>query len=344
MGYVFDAIRRAGESAAEQPVSSTPTSLSEAELAGLASRVTPPVTGNSSAGAPGLPGAPDASAASTDAVSAPAEPARAAGDDAPAEPARAAGDDAPAEPVDPIVLSIAREDVDDRLVSLVDATSQVAEEYRSIRTALLARWEQKRRLVHTITSATPQEGKTITSLNLGLSFAELRNRSTLVVEADLRLPTFAKLLRLDDGPGVVQVLRGEASIDDAIRTLAGTRLRVMAAGESSSREAIQLLSSPRATQLLQTLRQRFDHTIVDTPPVIELADAGILGAQSDEVLLVVRMQRTPRPLVDQALRTLKGYAANVAGVVATDQQHARHQNYYYYGYSYRYRYQAKQAA
>jgi len=235
--------------------------------------------------------------------------------------------------------------IDDRLVSLTEPSAQMAEEYRGIRTSLLARWEHRRHLIHTITSATPQEGKTITSLNLGLSLAELRNRKTIVIEADLRLPTFNKLLHLGESKGMIGYLRGEAEVEDVIQTMEGTALHIITAGSRASNDAVQLLSSNRMIKLLEYLRTKYDHVIIDTPPVIELADAGILGGLSDEVMLIARISRTPKPLVEQALRALRSYNAPVAGVIATDQERGRNRYHYYrYGYRYRYRYYAKRAA
>lgn len=316
MGYIFDAIHRADRDAPPAPPAPSPppeTPLDEAPLAG-AHPLPPDHTAYPSASPPDRTPGPD---------------------DAPqplafvAEGAGIAGD------IDP--------GIDDRLVALTEPGSMMTEEYRSIRTTLLARCEHRRHLVHTITSATPQEGKTITSLNLGLSFGELRNRSTLVVEADLRLPTFAGLLNLGECRGLVHLLRGEASLAEVIQRVPGTRLDVIPAGERCGAEAIQLLTGQPMAELLKALRKRFDHVVVDTPPVTELADAGILGALSDEVMLVVRMGQTPRPLIEQAVRTLRGYHAPVAGVIATDQQRlAGHA--YRYRYGYRYQYQHRQAA
>ena len=235
--------------------------------------------------------------------------------------------------------------IDDRLVSLTEPSSQLAEEYRGIRTSTLARWDHRRHLVHTITSATPQEGKTITSLNLGMSLAELRNRKTIVLEADLRLPTFNKLLHLDESKGMIGYLRGEAELDEVIQTIEGSDLHIITAGSRASNDAVQLLSNHRMAKMLDELRTRYDHVIIDTPPVIELADAGILGGLSDEVMLIVRISRTPKPLIEQALRALRSYNAPVAGVIATDQERGRNRYHYYrYGYRYRYRYYAKRAA
>ena len=233
------------------------------------------------------------------------------------------------------------EGIDDRLVALTEPASLMSEEYRAIRTGIMARWEHRRNLVHTITSAAPQEGKTITSLNLGLSFAELRNRRTVVIEADLRLPQFTRLFNLPTGPGLVNVLQDEAELLDA--TVEVGPLHLIAAGGRANDRAAQLLHSSRMVSLLEQLRQRYDHVIIDTPPVIELADAGILGAMSDELILIVRMGHTPRTLVDQAVRTLASCNAPVAGVLATDQPR-RQGRYYKYGYQYRYRYTEKQSA
>lgn len=224
--------------------------------------------------------------------------------------------------------------LDDRLVSATDPLSIMAEEYRSIRTGILARWQQKKHIVHLITSATPQEGKTITSLNLGLSFAELRARRTIVVEADLRLPQFATLLGLPQGPGIIDVLEGKADLQKVITRLPGSGLHVIAAGGRAAAQAMQLLSTGLMASVIRRLRADFDHVIIDTPPVVQLADAGILGALSDDVMLVVRLGKTPSTLVDQAVRTLSNYNAPVAGVIATDDPHFR--NRYHYRYDYRY--------
>jgi capsular exopolysaccharide synthesis family protein len=243
----------------------------------------------------------------------------------------------PAEPTAELTpAQLAR--LDERLVALTEPQGLMAEEYRAIRTGLLARWQNKKHLVHTITSATPQEGKTITSLNLGLILAELRMRRTVVVEMDLRLPQFGRLLNLPETPGLVAVLEGDAPLNEAIHRVQGSRLDVIAAGRRANDRAVQLLSSSTAAELINTLRQRYDHVVIDTPPVIELADAGIVGALSDDVVLIARMNRTPRPLIEQAIKILTSYNAPVAGLIGTDNRAPRRRYLYRYGYSYGYGY------
>lgn len=230
--------------------------------------------------------------------------------------------------------------VDDRLVAMTSPASAMTEEYRSIRTSILARHDNERHLVHTITSATPQEGKTITCVNLGLAFAELRNRKTIIIECDLRLPTFGKLLNCDtDRPGLIDYLRGDAKVSEIIQQVEGSQLHIIPAGGRVSDEAVQLISGQRMSHLIQGLRAKYDHVIIDTPPVLQLADAGILGSQSEEVLVVARMRRTPRPLVEQAINTLASYNAQVNGIIATDNPRSRGRGYgYKYGYRYGYAY------
>lgn len=88
--------------------------------------------------------------------------------------------------------------------------------------------------------------------------------------------------------------------------------------------------------LMKKLRSSYDHVIIDTPPVLELADAGILGSVSNEVLLIARLNQTPRALIEQAIRILSSYNAPVGGLIATDQQRPQRRYYYKYGYKYGY--------
>jgi len=316
MGYIFDALNRGGH----PPDDREPRPADEQ----------PPVEPQATTGPP--PDSPDSPGAPACADPAERDPSDSL--------TNAADHDAQ---IPENVPQVPDDNLDDRLVAMLQPASIMAEEYRAIRTGLLARWKHKRQLVHTITSATPQEGKTLTSLNLGLSFAELRNRRTLVVEADLRLPQFEKLLGIEQSKGLTDLLAGEADVDEVIQQVGPNRLHVITAGPRANDRAVEMLSRNRMAALMKTLRGRYDHLIMDTPPVIELADAGILGTLSDEVLMVVRMNRTPKALVDQAIRTLESYNAPVAGLIATDQKPRRRRYYYYrygygYGHHYHYRY------
>ena len=208
--------------------------------------------------------------------------------------------------------------IDERLEVMHQSSGPVAEQFRAIRTSILARWRNQRHIVHAFTSAQGQEGKTLTVLNLGLSFAELSDRRTLVLEADFRRPRFASFLGLPAGPGLVDLLGQSATLAQTVVTLADTRLDVIPAGRIASHKALRVLSSPAAAALLGELRRRYDHVLIDTPAVLPCADAGVLGAASDEVILVARLDQTPEATVRQAIATLAGYNAPVAGLIVTD--------------------------
>lgn len=226
---------------------------------------------------------------------------------------------------------------DDRLVMVSDSGSVMSEEYRAIRTRILARFDQQRHLVHTITSATPREGKTISSMNLALAFSELTDRRTLVLEGDLRMPTFGKLFPTKEQPGLIQLLRGEALLDDVIQRTEVGNLDLIHAGGAVGDEAIRLISGSRLGHTLELLRSRYDHVIIDTPPVLELADAGILAKAADELMMVVRCHRTPRHLVNQAVRILQSYNIQVGGMILTNIPSESPAYHSRYGYRYRYR-------
>jgi len=351
MGYVFDAMARSKQRASEEgrpldPEPSASRSFSPdqplgAEAAGPAgesSRAAAESRADSNS-APRAGKHPDRAAAKGEPGDRPGAAGSNVSNDAPFPLERERSKSEPADPFHPVSRRTDLEEVDERLIALTDSGSVASEEYRAIRTGLLARIKHRRHLVHTITSATPQEGKTFTSLNLGLSLAELRNRKSIVVEADLRLPQFQKLFNLPQTPGVVQLLRNEARLDEVVHEIGERGLHVIPAGDRVQDQAVELLSRPDASDLLKALREKYDHVIVDTPPVIELADAGIIGRMSDEVLLIVRMNRTPHPLVEQAINTLSSYDAPVVGMIATDDQRHRRRYYAYrYGYRYGYRY------
>lgn len=206
----------------------------------------------------------------------------------------------------------------ERVVVHHDRGSVVTEQYRAIRTQILARARSRRLQIHTITSSIPEEGKTVTTANLGVVFSELRNKKTLMVEGDLRRPTFGKLFERECQVGMLQLLRGEVDdIDQALHETVYDNLQFLPAGGRDATHCTELLSSPRMAQILERLRDRYDHIFVDTPPVISVTDAAILAAMSDQTLLVVRLHKTPVDMVDRAKRLLKANNCNLAGVILT---------------------------
>ena len=214
-----------------------------------------------------------------------------------------------------------------------DRASIITEQYRAIRTQMLARIRNQRIQTVVITSASPNEGKSVTALNMGITFSELRTQKTLVVEGDLRRPSFPQLLDRDAYPGLLHVLKGEVDkVDDAIHPTVYDNLYFMPAGGRDNATSTELLSSPRMIQVLAQMKDQFDHIFVDTPPVLNVTDASILGAICDQVLLVIRMNTTPQDLVDRAKRLLRASNCNIAGAVLTHLANTTPKYLYRYAY------------
>ena len=215
------------------------------------------------------------------------------------------------------------------LVAHHDRGGRIAEEYRSLRTNLLAQYENERFCL-LVTSAEPGEGKTVTCLNLALVLAELQERRVLVIDADLRQARVARLLRTKRGPGLADVLRGKASADQAIVPTHYPNVFVIPAGEAGRAEIGELLGRPELEESLGHLRQAYDFVLFDTPPVNRSADTGIVGRTVKDALVVVRMNKTARESVDRAIRLLHAATIKPVGLVLT------HQKYYIPHYLYRY--------
>jgi len=199
-----------------------------------------------------------------------------------------------------------------------DRGSAITEQYRAIRTQILARSRNRRLQTHVITSSVPGEGKSVTTANLGVSFSELRNQQTLLIEADLRRPSFQMLFDRECTPGLLQLLRGDITdIDQAIHQTVYDNLQFMPAGGRDPTHSTELLSSPRMAQILDRLKDHYDHIFIDTPPVVTVTDAAILAGLCDQTMMVVRLHKTPVDMVDRAKRLLHANNCNVSGVILT---------------------------
>jgi capsular exopolysaccharide synthesis family protein len=197
-----------------------------------------------------------------------------------------------------------------------DRGGRIAEEYRSLRTNLLSKCPTDR-FCFMVTSAEAGEGKTVTCLNLALVLAERRDRRTIVVDYNLRQGGVAEMLGAKHGPGVAEVVQGRASLEEAIQPTAYPNLFFLSAGQSHAGQAGELMSRSELKSMVETLRDRFDYVLVDTPAVNHYSDAGITGLITGDALLVVRMRKTPKEAVQRAIRSLKATNVNVVGMLLT---------------------------
>lgn len=174
-----------------------------------------------------------------------------------------------------------------------------AEQYRVLRTNLLHHRRQPR--VIAVSSASPGDGKTTTSINLAGIFALKSDSQVLLIDADLRRCGLVEALGIPAGPGLADVLQGNCSVDDAIVRVDQLRnLCVLPSGKCQINPA-ELLDSPRWTALAEELRTRFSYIIVDTTPMASLADFMLVQHVCDGYLMVVRPDHTYRPALWNAI-------------------------------------------
>jgi protein-tyrosine kinase len=201
------------------------------------------------------------------------------------------------------------------LVAGLAPKSLAAEQYRQLRTRLSHAEGANNLRTVLITSPQKGEGKSVTSANLALTMAQELQRRVIIVEADLRKPSLQQLFGLPPGPGLSEYLVGAADLKDVMRFLPDHNLTVIHAGSTPTNPA-ELLGSTAMRRLLDQLRTRFDRVILDTPPVLPLADVAVLAPLVDGTLLVVRAGVTPKPAIENALRAFD--STRLLGVVLNE--------------------------
>jgi succinoglycan biosynthesis transport protein ExoP len=210
------------------------------------------------------------------------------------------------------------------------STRRMMESYWALRTALLLSHAGEPPRTIAITSAIPSEGKTTTAINLALTLAQGEDR-VLLIECDLRRPTFAMRLRVG-GAGLTQYLAGIKPLSECIRTLPQQQyLDVIPAGVTPPNPA-QLLGSRQFRNLLAEMRSKYKFIILDSPPIASVSDVQIIAAEVDGVLLVVRSGSTSRHIVQRSCRMLRQTGARLLGTVLNGIDF-RSDKYGYYGYS-----------
>jgi len=204
------------------------------------------------------------------------------------------------------------------LVAGLAPKSPAAEQYRGLRTRLAQTEGAHNLRSFLITSPQKGEGKSITAANLALTMAQELHRNVVLVEADLRKPSLQHLFGLPPCPGLADYLAGAADLASVMKFLPDYHLTVVPGGTAPTNPA-ELLGSTAMRRMLDQLRTRFDRVILDSPPVLPLADVAVLAPLVDGALLVVRAGMTPKPAIENALRAfdssrLLGLVLNESGM------------------------------
>ncbi len=191
--------------------------------------------------------------------------------------------------------------------------SPFSEQIRALRAGL---WlDTAHPKVVAITAARPAEAKTTTAMALGRSSA-MNGERVLVLDCDVRQPSFGRLMRADHSKGIVDYLLGQATLDEIVRRDRLTPMDYISAGTSKA-NSLGLFMSDAMTQCLETLRRDYDLVVLDAPPVFAMTDARIISRVADATLLCVRWRDTPRSVVSRSLDLLEEAKARVVGVSLT---------------------------
>lgn len=274
------------------------------------------------------------------------------------------------ERADTSALDVARGDLETgatphEIIVVERPHSVMAEAYRTLRTAVLLSSADNPPRIIQVASASSREGKTVTSINTAFTLAQSGAR-VLLVDADLRRPRCHRMVGAVRAPGLVDYLVGHSPLAQCVRQLAldgsgwhavpdvnrddgnghadgdangngkGKRFLVgrvdlLPSGTPAPNPA-ELLGSERMKQTLQQLREGYDYVIIDSPPVLPVADSVILGTMVDAVVLVIKGQATSKEMVRQAYSKLARLNVHVIGSVLNDVDVTSGDYYYYRGY------------
>ncbi len=230
------------------------------------------------------------------------------------------------------LLNVAPIKIDNLLLAAArDDKTEVVEEFNKLRASVIALTKgEKFSNTLMVTSTISEEGKTMTALNLAMSLAKEHDHTVLLVDTDLRRPSIHRFLGIYPEVGLVHCLRDNLPIEKALIKTGIGKLVILPAGEAI-KDPVDLLSSNRMKDIIRELKERYAerYVIFDSPPALPFADAGVLAANVDATLFVVREGRAQREDVIKTIAELKEH--NLLGVVYNDARtFFKKQAYYYY--------------
>ena len=213
-----------------------------------------------------------------------------------------------------------------RLACVTDSESLAAEKFRFLGISLqhLRRDRPLKKVL--ITSTIPQEGKSMVSANLACSLARRTQQRTLLVEGDVRRPSISQMFGLGRLPGICETLQGERDLMSSVYHLEGLGLWLLPAG-SSPQNPLEFLQSGRLSTMMDSLTAWFDWIIIDSPPVMPLADTSLWMRLADGVLLVVRQGITEKRQLQRGLEALE--PKKVIGALLNGSKRQTGSDYYY---------------
>jgi receptor protein-tyrosine kinase len=200
-----------------------------------------------------------------------------------------------------------------RIAASFPAGARAAEHYRMLRTNLALEAGEEPPVTTLFASSLPGDGATTTAINYAVALAQT-GRQVVLIDADLRNPALRDSFHIEHEGGLVDILEGDADLDEVLHLTTIETLSVLPAGAPTDIPA-ELIASERFQELLGTLRDDFDAVIIDGPPVLACTDATLLAAEADETIVVLRAERTARESAARAVAELRRATESFGGVV-----------------------------
>jgi capsular exopolysaccharide synthesis family protein len=214
---------------------------------------------------------------------------------------------------------------DSKLVSVVGRDSLAAEKFRFL-SVRLRHLQQRRTLKQLlVTSTIPEEGKSMVASNLACTLASRRQQKTLLIEGDLRRPTVQRQFGMGKVPGLSEYLEGVADATIPIYRLEALGIWVMPAG-SAPENPLELMQGGKLSPLMDKLKGWFDWIVIDSPPVLPLADTSVWMRLADGILLVARQGKTDREQLKRGLEAIE--PSKLLGALLNSSSNAAHNDYY----------------
>jgi succinoglycan biosynthesis transport protein ExoP len=225
------------------------------------------------------------------------------------------------------------DDINPELVTLHSPKSTASESYRGIRTSILFSSAEATPQVILISSAGPREGKTITAANLAITMAQSDSK-VIILDCDMRRPKSHKLLGVARDQGISNILVGSSDVKESILHTQIPNLDIIPSGPIPPNPS-EMLGSARMVTLLNDLRKKYAHILIDSPPSTAVTDAVVLSKSVDGVILVIRTGDTPREIIRNGVAQFEAVGAHILGAILNGVDMGR-DSYYYYQYYYYY--------
>jgi capsular exopolysaccharide synthesis family protein len=214
-----------------------------------------------------------------------------------------------------------------RLVCITDKDCLAAEKFRFLAVRLRQMRHNRALKKVLITSSVPQEGKSMVAANLACTLSRRANQRTLLVDGDLRRPSLSKIFGLGEIPGICEWLQGDSGPAESIHHLEEAGFWILPAGHTP-RNPLELMQSGRLSALIEQLTCWFDWIVIDSPPVLPLADTSVWMRLADGVLLVARQGTSEKRQLQRGLEVIE--KSKLIGALLNCSSSAANNHYYYH--------------